>query len=159
RTGVSPRVATDRNKANYKRQFDLVGISFDWDREIDSSDPAYYRWTQWFFLMLYRRGLAYRETQWQWWCPICQTTLSNQEAQDGRRSPRPSGPDKEADPCLVLPNPRLRRRPAGRAAAHRVARAHQADADQLDRAQRGHGDRLPHRGGRPPAGLHHPAGH
>jgi leucyl-tRNA synthetase len=83
RTGVSPRVATDRNKANYKRQFDLVGISFDWDREIDSSDPAYYRWTQWFFLMLYRRGLAYRETQWQWWCPICQTTLSNQEAQDG----------------------------------------------------------------------------
>jgi leucyl-tRNA synthetase len=83
RTGVSPRVATDRNKANYKRQFDLVGISFDWEREIDSSDPAYFRWTQWFFQLLYRRGLAYRDTQWQWWCPTCQTTLSNQEAQDG----------------------------------------------------------------------------
>ena len=83
RTGVTPRVATDRNKANYKRQFDLVGISFDWDREIDSSVPDYYRWTQWFFRLLYRRGLAYRDTQWQWWCPTCQTTLSNQEAQDG----------------------------------------------------------------------------
>ncbi len=82
-TGVSPRVATDRNAANYRRQFDLLGISFDWSREIDSSQPEYYRWTQWFFLQLYRRGLAYRDTQWQWWCPTCQTTLSNQEAQDG----------------------------------------------------------------------------
>ncbi|HVG97478.1 MAG TPA: leucine--tRNA ligase [Chloroflexota bacterium] len=82
-TGISPRAATDRNKANYKRQFDLVGISFDWDREIDSSLPEYYRWTQWFFQLLYRKGLAYRDTQWQWWCPTCQTTLSNQEAQDG----------------------------------------------------------------------------
>lgn len=82
-TGVSPRLATDRNAANYRRQFDLLGISFDWSREIDSSDPDYYRWTQWFFLQLYRRGLAYRDTQWQWWCPTCQTTLSNQEAQDG----------------------------------------------------------------------------
>ncbi|HEX2186550.1 MAG TPA: leucine--tRNA ligase, partial [Chloroflexota bacterium] len=82
-TGTSPRAATDRNTANYRRQFDLVGISFDWTREIDSSDPDFYRWTQWFFLMLYKRGLAYRDTQWQWWCPTCKTTLSNQEVQDG----------------------------------------------------------------------------
>jgi leucyl-tRNA synthetase len=81
--GVSPRVATDRNTANYRRQFDLVGISFDWSREIDSSDPNYYRWTQWFFLLLHQRGLAYRDSNWQWWCPTCKTTLSNQEAQDG----------------------------------------------------------------------------
>jgi leucyl-tRNA synthetase len=82
-TGTSPRAATDRNAANYKRQFDLIGISFDWTREIDSSQPSYYKWTQWFFLLLHQRGLAYRATNWQWWCPICQTTLSNQEAQDG----------------------------------------------------------------------------
>ncbi|MGH2356083.1 MAG: leucine--tRNA ligase, partial [Chloroflexota bacterium] len=82
-TGVSPRAATDRNAANYRRQFDLIGASYDWSREIDSSDPRYYRWTQWFFLLLYKRGLAYRDNQWQWWCPTCQTTLSNQEAQDG----------------------------------------------------------------------------
>jgi leucyl-tRNA synthetase len=82
-TGTSPRKATDRNAANYKRQFDLIGCSYDWSREIDSSAPDYYHWTQWFFLLLYKRGLAYRDVQWQWWCPRCQTTLSNQEAQDG----------------------------------------------------------------------------
>ena len=82
-TGTSPRKATDRNASNYKRQFDLIGCSYDWSREIDSSSPDYYHWTQWFFLLLYKRGLAYRAVQWQWWCPGCQTTLSNQEAQDG----------------------------------------------------------------------------
>ena len=79
----SPRVLTDRYTANYKRQMQLVGISFDWAREIDSSSPDYYRWTQWFFLLLYKRGLAYRSTNWQWWCPVCQTTMSNQEVYDG----------------------------------------------------------------------------
>ena len=79
----SPRALTDRYTANYKRQMQLVGISFDWDREIDSSLPDYYRWTQWFFLLLYKRGLAYRDTNWQWWCPVCQTTMSNQEVQTG----------------------------------------------------------------------------
>jgi leucyl-tRNA synthetase len=81
--GVHPRVTTDRNAANYRRQYDLIGISFDWSRELDSSDPDYYRWTQWIFTRLYRKGLAYRDANWQWWCPGCQTTLSNQEAQDG----------------------------------------------------------------------------
>ena len=76
---ASPRLLTDRFTANYKRQMNLVGVSFDWSREIDSSSPEYYRWTQWFFLLLYRRGLAYRATQWQWWCPVCQTTMSNHE--------------------------------------------------------------------------------
>jgi leucyl-tRNA synthetase len=79
----SPRLLTDRFTANYKRQMRLVGISFDWSREIDSSKPDYYRWTQWFFLLLYKRGLAYRATNWQWWCPVCQTTLSNQEVHPG----------------------------------------------------------------------------
>ena len=79
----SPRALTDRYTDNYKRQMRLVGISFDWDREIDSSLPEYYRWTQWFFLLLHKRGLAYRDTNWQWWCPFCQTTMSNQEVQTG----------------------------------------------------------------------------
>ena len=79
----SPRALTDRYTDNYKRQMQLVGISFDWDREIDSSLPEYYRWTQWFFLLLHKRGLAYRDTNWQWWCPVCQTTMSNQEVQTG----------------------------------------------------------------------------
>lgn len=83
RQGIHPRQATDRNTANYRRQMTLIGKGIDWSREIDSSQPEYYRWTQFFFLELYKRGLAYRDTQWQWWCPTCQTTLSNNEAAGG----------------------------------------------------------------------------
>lgn len=81
--GVHPRITTDRNTANFRRQMKSLGTSYDWSREIDSSDPDFYRWTQWFFLLLYRRGLAYRDTNWQWWCPTCQTTLSSHEAAGG----------------------------------------------------------------------------
>ncbi|RPI33019.1 MAG: leucine--tRNA ligase [Chloroflexota bacterium] len=81
--GVHPRQVTDRNTANFRRQVTILGNGYDWTREIDSSDPRYYRWTQWFFLMLYRRGLAYRDLNWQWWCPTCQTTLSSHEVVGG----------------------------------------------------------------------------
>lgn len=81
--GVHPRVITDQNTANYRRQMTIIGTSYDWTREIDSSTPEFYRWTQWFFLLLYRRGLAYRDSNWQWWCPTCQTTLSSHEAAGG----------------------------------------------------------------------------
>lgn len=83
RKGIHPRVTTDLNTANFRRQYTLIGASYDWSREIDSSDPEFYRWTQWFFLLLYKRGLAYRDTNWQWWCPTCQTTLSSHEAIGG----------------------------------------------------------------------------
>ncbi len=79
RNNVTPRVITDRNTANYKRQMQLIGTSYDWSREIDSSEPEYYRWTQWMFLKMYKRGLVYRDTNWQWWCPSCSTTLSSHE--------------------------------------------------------------------------------
>src|SRR5512146_1797238 len=65
RFGIHPRQSTDRNTANFKRQMDLIGASYDWSREIDSSKPEFYRWTQYFFLLLYQRGLAYRDTNWQ----------------------------------------------------------------------------------------------
>jgi leucyl-tRNA synthetase len=61
----------------------LIGASYDWSREIDSSDPEFYRWTQYFFLLLFERGLAYRDTNWQWWCDGCQTTLSSHEVAGG----------------------------------------------------------------------------
>ncbi len=82
--GVSPRVTTARNIANYHRQMDLVGLSFDWSREITSCEPDYYRWTQWFFLLMYERGLAYRGTGQQWWCPVDKTILANEQVHDGR---------------------------------------------------------------------------
>jgi leucyl-tRNA synthetase len=81
--GIHPRLTTDRNTANFRRQMTMIGASYDWSREIDSSKPEFYRWTQWFFLLLYRRGLAYRDTNWQWWCPVCQTTLSRNEVSGG----------------------------------------------------------------------------
>ncbi len=83
RRGRHPRETTARNTANYKRQLRLVGNSYDWQREIDSSSPAYYHWTQWFFLLLFRRGLAYRANAPVWWCPSCQTTLANEEVHGG----------------------------------------------------------------------------
>jgi leucyl-tRNA synthetase len=75
----TPRIITDRNTANYKRQMRMIGTSYDWDMEIDSSHPDYYRWTQWMFLKMYRSGLAYSDKNWQWWCPTCATTLSSHE--------------------------------------------------------------------------------
>jgi len=81
--GLQPRQVTDRNTRRFREQLTLIGNGYDWTREIDSSDPEYYRWTQWFFLMLYQRGLAYRDANWQWWCPTCQTTMSSHEVQGG----------------------------------------------------------------------------
>ncbi|HEX9028703.1 MAG TPA: leucine--tRNA ligase, partial [Anaerolineales bacterium] len=81
--GVHPRVTTAQNTANFRRQMTLIGVGYDWSREITSSDAEFYRWTQWFFLLLYKRGLAYRDTHYQWWCPVCQTTLSSHEVTDG----------------------------------------------------------------------------
>lgn len=77
-TGRHPADLTSEWTANYRRQLDLAGTSYDWDREIDSSHPDYYRWTQWIFLKLYERGLAYRATGLQWWCPVC-GALANEE--------------------------------------------------------------------------------
>ena len=82
--GVSPRVTTERNIANYHRQMDMIGLSFDWSREITSCYPDYYRWTQWFFLLMYERGLAYRGTGQQWWCPVDKTILANEQVEQGR---------------------------------------------------------------------------
>jgi leucyl-tRNA synthetase len=80
---VHPREITDSFSANYRRQMTLIGCSYDWEREINSSRPDFYRWTQWFFLLLYRRGLAYRAVGKQWWCPGCKTVLADEQVQSG----------------------------------------------------------------------------
>ncbi len=70
--------------SNYRRQMDLVGLAYDWSREINSSDPSYYRWTQWIFLLLYQMGLAYRALAPVNWCPQDRTVLANEEVVNGR---------------------------------------------------------------------------
>lgn len=81
--GLHPKEIVPRYAANYRRQLKMVGCAYDWSREINSSTPEYYRWTQWFFLLLYSRGLAYRATGAQWWCEKCRTILANEQVVDG----------------------------------------------------------------------------
>jgi leucyl-tRNA synthetase len=84
RSGRHPRDSTAEAIAAFQREFRSWGVSFDWSREISSHDPAYYRWTQWIFLKLYERGLAYRSRAAVNWCPKDQTVLANEQVIDGR---------------------------------------------------------------------------
>jgi leucyl-tRNA synthetase len=84
RTGEHPREATEQSIASFRRQFREWGISIDWSREIATHTPEYYRWTQWIFLQLFERGLAYRAEAPVQWCPKDQTVLANEQVIDGR---------------------------------------------------------------------------
>jgi leucyl-tRNA synthetase len=84
KTGVHPREATERSIAAYRHWFHRWGISIDWTREFGTHEPRYYRWTQWLFLRLYERGLAYRGEAAVNWCPNDQTVLANEQVIDGR---------------------------------------------------------------------------
>jgi len=78
-TGVHPAVTTRRNIDNFRRQIRMLGLAYDWDREIATCDPSYYRWTQWIFLQLFRRGLAYQTEIPVNWCPALGTVLADEE--------------------------------------------------------------------------------
>ncbi|HYK64649.1 MAG TPA: class I tRNA ligase family protein, partial [Patescibacteria group bacterium] len=81
--GANPTETVPRYAANFKRQLTISGCAYDWSREINSSSPEYYKWTQWFFLMLFKRGLAYRAMGSQWWCDKCKTILANEQVING----------------------------------------------------------------------------
>jgi leucyl-tRNA synthetase len=83
KTGIHPRVTTEKAIANFRRQIDSVGFAYDWDREINTTDPNYFRWTQWIFLQLFHKGLAYEGTVPINWCPSCKTGLANEEVTQG----------------------------------------------------------------------------
>lgn len=83
KTGTSPQSATAINVANFRKQAKRLGFAIDWSREINTSDPEYYRWTQWCFLQLYKKGLAYQKESYQWWCPKDQTVLANEQVENG----------------------------------------------------------------------------
>ncbi len=84
RTHRKPQDVTQENTANFKRQMKLLGLSFDWDREINTSDPAYYQWTQWIFIKLWEHGLAEKRALPINWCPSCKIGLANEEVIDGK---------------------------------------------------------------------------
>ncbi|MEK6540302.1 MAG: class I tRNA ligase family protein, partial [Deltaproteobacteria bacterium] len=81
--GVHPAKWTYENIAYMKKQLKRLGISYDWDREIATCSPEYYRWNQWFFLKLYEKGLAYRKYSMVNWCPKCSTVLANEQVEGG----------------------------------------------------------------------------
>ncbi len=81
---IHPRVATEKNIATYKKQLELLGFSYDWEREVNTTDPAYYKWTQWAFLKMFEKGLVYESNEPINWCPSCKTGLANEDLEDGR---------------------------------------------------------------------------
>lgn len=84
KTGIHPDQSTHNNIKTFKRQLRNTGLSYDWDREIDTSSPEFYKWTQWLFILMYKRGLAYKKLANVNWCPSCETVLANEQVVEGR---------------------------------------------------------------------------
>ncbi len=84
KTGISPQSATAANIKSFRKQAKRLGYAVDWSREINTSDPEYYKWTQWCFLQLFKAGLAYQKESYQWWCPVDKTVLANEQVEGGK---------------------------------------------------------------------------
>src|SRR5581483_9491405 len=84
KTGIAPAEVTKQNTDNFRRQIKMLGTSFDWSREINTTDPKYYKWTQWIFLQLYKHDLAYKAKATINWCPKDKIGLANEEVVNGR---------------------------------------------------------------------------
>jgi len=94
-TGTHPRETTEKNIGTFRRQIQALGFSYDWSREINTTDPAYYKWTQWIFIQLYKKDLAYVSHAPVWYCPALGTVLANEEVlptEEGPRSERGNHP-------------------------------------------------------------------
>ncbi len=81
---IAPQVATEQNVASFRNQLSMMGYSLDWDRTFSTTDPSYYKWTQWLFLRFFKKGLAYQDEIAINWCPFCKTGLANEEVVNGR---------------------------------------------------------------------------
>src|SRR3989344_2007824 len=84
KTGIAPQVATKKNTETFKKQLKILGFSFDWTREINTTDPEYYKWTQWMFLQFFKHGLAYKDKAEINWCPKDKIGLANEEVENGK---------------------------------------------------------------------------
>lgn len=81
---IHPKIAVEKNIVTFKKQLEMFGFTYDWDREINTTDPEYYKWTQWIFLKLFEKGLAYEAEVPVNWCPNCKTVLANEDLENGR---------------------------------------------------------------------------
>ena len=99
---IHPSIAVKKNITRFKKQLELLGFNYDWERGINTTDPQYYKWTQWIFLQMFHRGLAYRSDEPINWCPSCKTGLANEDLEDGRCERCGSVVEKKAIPQWVL---------------------------------------------------------
>lgn len=83
KTGVHPKISTAENEANFKRQIQALGFSYDWEQSFSTTDPDYYKWSQWIFLQLFKKGLAYESAKAMNWCPQCKIVAANEEVEQG----------------------------------------------------------------------------
>ena len=84
KTKTMPDIAVKKNVARFKKQLEIIGLDYDWSREVNTTDPKYYKWTQWIFLQLLKKGLAFESYEPINWCPSCKTGLANEDIEDGR---------------------------------------------------------------------------
>jgi leucyl-tRNA synthetase len=80
---VNPNISTAKNVARYKEQLQMLGLNYDWDREVNTTDPKFYKWTQWMWKQMYKKGLAYESYDPINWCPSCKTGLANEDLENG----------------------------------------------------------------------------
>ncbi len=84
KTGTNPMVSVSKNVANFKKQLEKIGLDYDWSREVNTTDPNFYKWTQWIFLKLLEKGLAYESNEPVNWCPVDKTVLANEDVEGGK---------------------------------------------------------------------------
>jgi leucyl-tRNA synthetase len=84
KTKTNPADSVKKNIKRFKKQLEILGLDYDWSREINTTDPSYYKWTQWIFLQMFKKGLAYESYEPIIWCPSCKTGLANEDVEDGR---------------------------------------------------------------------------
>ena len=121
KTGIHPSMTTAQNIATFKRQMKRVGLSYDWERELSTTDPDYYRWTQWIFLKLFERGLAYVAEVPVNWCPALGTVLANEEIVDGKSEVGGIRRDSQTHAAMGAQNHRLCRSAARGSEISRMA--------------------------------------
>ena len=143
RTGEHPRDSTAKSIASFQRQFRAWGISIDWSREFGTHEPRYYRWTQWIFLQLFERGLAYRKEAAVNWCPKDATVLANEQVIDGRCERCGTAVEVRQLEQWFFRITDYADRLLDDLDDDRVARARQDDAAQLDRPLRGRRGHVP----------------
>ena len=160
---VPPAKWTYDNIAYMKRQLQALGFALDWERELATCRPEYYKWNQWLFTRLFRKGLAYKKTGVVNWDPVDQTVLANEQVIDGRGWRTGARGGEARDPDVLHAHHRSTPRNCSpRSTAGRLARAGEADAEELDRQVRRRAHRLSVRAGRREAGavgVHHARRH